>query len=168
MKTFSVEEKENIEKIINSSKLCYVGMVDDKGSPYVLPMTFGYNDGVVYLHSAQEGKAIRILCKNPKVCIAFCTDPELIWQHPDVACSYRMRAGSALCEGEVVFEEDFIEKEKILHIIMHHYSDKTFTFSVPAVNNVKIWKVAIKSMSAKEFGVMHPGSITHGNMQEGY
>ena len=39
MKTFSVEEKENIEKIINSSKLCYVGMVDDKGSPYVLPMT---------------------------------------------------------------------------------------------------------------------------------
>jgi nitroimidazol reductase NimA-like FMN-containing flavoprotein (pyridoxamine 5'-phosphate oxidase superfamily) len=40
MKTFSVEEKENIEKIINSSKLCYVGMVDDKGSPYVLPMTF--------------------------------------------------------------------------------------------------------------------------------
>jgi Cu2+-exporting ATPase len=90
MKTFSVEEKENIEKIINSSKLCYVGMVDDKGSPYVLPMTFGYNEGVVYLHSAQEGKAIRILCKNPKVCIAFCTDPELIWQHPDVACSYRM------------------------------------------------------------------------------
>ncbi len=168
MKTFSVEEKENIEKIINSSKLCYVGMVDDKGSPYVLPMTFGYNDGVVYLHSAQEGKAIRILCKNPKVCIAFCTDPELIWQHPDVACSYRMRAGSALCEGEVVFEEDFVEKEKILHIIMRHYSDKTFTFSVPAVNNVKIWKVEIKSMSAKEFGVMRPGNITHGNMQEGY
>ncbi|HXL00875.1 MAG TPA: pyridoxamine 5'-phosphate oxidase family protein, partial [Dysgonamonadaceae bacterium] len=103
MKTFSVEEKENIEKIINSSKLCYVGMVDDKGSPYVLPMTFGYNEGVVYLHSAQEGKAIRILNKNPKVCIAFCTDPELIWQHPDVGCSYRMKAGSALCEGEVVF-----------------------------------------------------------------
>jgi hypothetical protein len=71
-----------------------------------------------------------------------------------------MRAGSALCEGEVVFEEDFVEKEKILHIIMRHYSNKTFTFSVPAVNNVKIWKVEIKNMSAKEFGVMRPGSIT--------
>ena len=99
MKTFSVEEKENIEKIINSSKLCYVGMVDDKGSPYVLPMTFGYNEGRLPSFCTRR-KAIRILCKNPKVCIAFCTDPELIWQHPDVACSYRMRAGSALCKGK--------------------------------------------------------------------
>ena len=161
MKTFSIEEKENIEKIIRSSKFCYVGMADENGFPYVLPMTFGYDDGVIYFHSAQEGKAIRILGKNPKVCIAFCTQPELIWQHPDVACSYRMKGKSVLCEGEVVFEEDFVEKEKILHIIMHHYSDKTFTFSVPAVNNVKIWKVEIETMCAKEFGVMRPGSISY-------
>ena len=49
---------------------------------------------------------------------------------------------------------------------MHHYSDKTFTFSVPAVNNVKIWKVEIKSMSAKEFGVMRPGALHVGTCKK--
>lgn len=30
-----------------------VGMADTDGTPYVLPMNFGYKDGVIYLHSAQ-------------------------------------------------------------------------------------------------------------------
>lgn len=161
MRTFSIEEKEHIEEIIRASMLCYVGMSDENGFPYVLPMIFGYENEVIYLHSGQEGKAIRILQRNPRVCVTFCTDPELLWQHPDVACSYRMKAESVLCEGEVIFEEDFFEKEKMLNIIMRHYSERTFTFSSPAVNNVRIWKIKIERMSGKEFGVMRPGSISY-------
>lgn len=161
MKTFSIEEQERIETVIRTCKLCFAGMSDENGTPYVLPMNFGYDDGVIYLHSAQEGRSIRALEKNPRLCVTFCTDPELIRQHPEVACSYRMKAASAICEGKVTFVDDFAEKERILHIIMRQYTDKKFTYSVPAVNNVKIWEMKIERLSAKEFGVMRPGSISY-------
>lgn len=161
MKTFSIEEQERIEIVIRACKLCFVGMSDENGRPYVLPMNFGYRNGIIYLHSAREGRSIRTMEKNPYICVTFCSDAELIYQHPDVACSYRMRAGSVICEGKVEFEEDFAEKEKALDIIMSHYAGKKFSYSVPAVNNVKIWKLPIEVVGAKEFGMMKPGSISY-------
>ena len=163
MKTYTIEEKERIEQILNSEQVCFVGFSDEDGVPYVLPMNYGYEDNIIYLHSGPVGKAIRILDKNPNVCITFCTQPKLIWQHPDVACSYRMQAESVICNGKVVFEEEFEEKERILGVIMRQYIDKDFKYSVPAVNNVKIWKVEIDSIAAKEFGVRHPNSASYKN-----
>ena len=161
MKTFSIEEKEKTEKILTSGQICFVGFSDELGIPYVLPMNYGYEDDVVYLHSGTEGKALRILENNPNVCITFCTEPKLIWQHPDVACSYRMQSESVICNGKVVFEEVFEEKVNAMNIIMRQYTDRDFKYSVPAINNVKIWKVTIDTIAAKEFGVMHPNSAMY-------
>lgn len=153
MRTIELEEKELIESIIKKSKVCYVGMADEKGVPYVLPMNFGYRDNVIYLHSAQEGKSIRILDKNPNVCITFCTEPKLVWQNEEVACSYRVRSESIICNGVVLFEEDYDEKVKALNIFMSQYSDRDFNYSEPSVRNVKIWKVDIQDIAAREYGV---------------
>lgn len=57
MKTLIHTDKEQIESIIRQSDVCFVGMADTDGTPYVLPMNFGYKDGVIYLHSAQDGRA---------------------------------------------------------------------------------------------------------------
>lgn len=51
MKTLIHTDKEQIESIIRQSDVCFVGMADTDGTPYVLPMNFGYKDGVIYLHS---------------------------------------------------------------------------------------------------------------------
>ncbi len=161
MRTYPVEEKERIEQVIRSCILCYVGMADSEGNPYVLPMNFGYEEGVIWLHSAQEGHSISILEENPQVCITFCTDPRLVWQDEEVACSYRMRADSVICRGRVVFEEEYDEKVNALNIIMHHYSDRTFSYSTPSVKNVKIWKVALEDVSAREFGVPGKKAISY-------
>ena len=65
-----------------------------------------------------------------------------------------------------MFEEDFAEKERILNVIMRQYIDKEFKYSEPAVNNVKIWKVNIDTISAKEFGVRHPNSASFKNNEQ--
>lgn len=165
MKTYSIYEKERIEEILKSEKICFVGFSDENGIPYVLPMNFGYESDVIYLHSAPEGKVLRILEQNRNVCITFCTQPTLIWQHPEVACSYRMQAASVVCNGRVEFEEDFDQKERILNIIMRQYIDKEFSYSEPAVKNVKVWKVKIDTIVAKEFGVRHPNSASFKNSE---
>lgn len=66
MKTLIHTDKEQIESIIRQSDVCFVGMADTDGTPYVLPMNFGYKDGVIYLHSAQDGRSISILERNRK------------------------------------------------------------------------------------------------------
>lgn len=161
MKTYVIEERERIEEILKTEQVCFVGFSDENGIPYVLPMNYGYENDVIYLHSGPEGKALQILEKNPNVCITFCTAPKLIHQHPEVACSYRMQSASVICNGKVQFEENFDEKVRILNIIMRQYVDKEFKYSKPAVNNVKIWKVSIDALGAKEFGVRHPNSASY-------
>jgi len=158
MMTVTVEERHLIEEIISKNVLCYVGMIDLNSMPYVIPMNFGYQDDVVYLHSALEGSSINALKVNPNVCITFCTEPTLTYQHKEVACSYRMKGASVICRGKVVFEEDFDKKVEALSLIMKHYTTETFAYSEPSVNNVCIWKVEIENISTKVFGVPHPNS----------
>ena len=166
MMTISIEERHLVDEIISKNKICYVAMIDVDNLPYAIPMNFGYHDDIIYLHSAQEGKSISSLEKNPNVCISFCADTALTYQNKEVACSYRMKGSSVICRGKVVFEEDFDEKVKALDIIMKQYTDRAFTYSNPAVNNVRIWKVEIESVTTKVFGVPHPNSRNYKDNQE--
>ncbi|NDW18966.1 pyridoxamine 5'-phosphate oxidase family protein [Dysgonomonas sp. 216] len=160
MITVTVEERELINEIIKKNKVCYVGMVDTEGMPYVIPMNFGFDAGndIIYLHSGPDGSSVSAIEKNPNLCITFCTEPKLIYQHKDVACSYRMKCSSVICRGKVVFEEDLDKKREALNFIMQQYSKSEFKYSDPAVKNVKIWRVELDSISTKVFGAPNPKS----------
>ena len=60
MKTFIIEDKQRIESIILHCDVCFVGIVDMEGNPYVVPMNFGYEDGIIYLHSGPEGSKVEM------------------------------------------------------------------------------------------------------------
>ena len=155
MKTVFITDKKEIDAIIAKCDICFVGFADTDGTPYVLPMNFGYKDGTVYLHSAQQGRSIDIVSRNPKVCITFSADHALVFQHPQVACSYRMRSTSVIGWGSVVYEEDLDKKREALDIIMKQYVEREFVYSDPAVRNVKIWKVELEQVTCKAFGAPH-------------
>jgi len=163
MVTITLEERAQIEAIIRKNKICYVGLIDKNGLPYVIPMNFGYENDVIYLHSGAENSSIATLKKNPNVCITFCSEPELVYQNEEVACSYRMKSSSVICRGKVTFEESFEGKIKALDIIAKQYSERKFTYSDPAVNNVVIWKVDIEQMSTRIFGVPYKKSLKPDN-----
>ena len=153
MKTYQIEDVGEIERIMDTCDICYVGITDLEGNPYVIPMNFGYQDGVLYLHSGPTGSCIDMLEKNRRICVTFCTDRELTCQHPKMACSYRMKAKSIVCRGDVVFlpDNDLEEKRKALDILMHHYTDQPCGYSDPAVRNVKVWKVKVDRFTAREY-----------------
>ncbi len=52
MKTVIIEDKQRIESIILQADACFVGITDLEGNPYVVPMNFGYENGIIYLHSS--------------------------------------------------------------------------------------------------------------------
>ena len=92
---------------------------------------------------------------NNRVCITFCTEGKLVYQHQDVACSYRMDSKSVICKATIRFEENLEQKEELLNIFMKKYSDKTFKYSLPALRNVKLWIAEVHEMTAKAFGQPH-------------
>lgn len=153
MKTAIIEETKRIESIILHCDACFVGITDLEGNPYVIPMNFGYKDGIIYLHSGPEGSKLEMLERNNRVCITFSVGHKLVYQHEKVACSYSMRSDSAMCRGRVEFIEDLDEKRRALNIIMSHYTDNEFGYSEPALRNVKVWQVTIEQMTGKVFGL---------------
>lgn len=152
MSTIFIEDKKEIEAIIRACKTCFLGLSDQNNQPYVVPMNFGFHDGVIYLHSGQEGRKWEIMKENPKACVTFMLGEELAYQDEHVACSWRVKSKTVIAEGRIEFIDDFDEKEKILHILMGQYSPKEFKFNAPAVKNVGVYRLNIENLKAKEFG----------------
>ena len=155
MKTYVLTDVAEMEDIINECKICFVGVNDGDSYPYVFPMNFTYFNQEIILHSAPIGLHLDLIAKNNLVTVTFCSEGKLVYQHPDVACSYRMKAKSVICKGIVEFVDKLSTKEEYLNELMSKYSDKKFTYSLPALQNVKLWKVKIHSMTAKAFGQNH-------------
>ena len=152
MRTSIITDQLEKEDVINQCTICYVGMVEADGTPYVIPMNFGYLNGEIILHSAPHGKHLGLLELSNRICVTFCTDGKLVYQHPDVACSYSMLAKSVVCKGSVSFIEDLAEKAETLNSMMQKFSDRTFKYSTPALANVKVWRVKVDEMTGKSFG----------------
>jgi len=152
MRTSFITDKKEIEAIINQCDICFVGITEADGSPYVIPMNFGYSNGEIILHSGPHGKHLSLLQLNNRICVTFCTGRKMVYQHPDVACSYSMLSKSVVCKGSISFIDDLAEKELTMNILMKNYSDRAFKYSTPALTNVKIWRMKIDEMTAKAFG----------------
>ena len=159
MLTKNIENQELVDNIIQSCDICYVGVIDNDGNPYVVPMNFGYNGDNIILHSGPEGGLVEYVKERPNICVTFNSSNELIYQHESVACSYRMKGESVICRGKVRFEDDLEKKKEYLDTMMRKYTtDKVFDYSLPALRNVVVWLVDVESCTSKAFGVRHPNS----------
>ena len=156
MKTVTITEQTKIDEVIRSCQFCFVAVADIDATPYVFPMNFGYQDGILYLHSGPQGRKTDILEKNPKICISFCANASLYYTAEQIACTYLMQTKSVIIDGQVEFIADDAEKIRIMNIIMAHYTAKTdFQYSDPAIKNVRVWKVQPTQVTCRFLGVPH-------------
>ena len=137
MRTYFIENREEINDVIRACKTCYLAMSVDN-HPYVLPMNFALEENTIILHSAQEGRMWESIVKNPQVSINWTLGEELAWQDVQVGCSYRVKSKSVLVEGKVEIVDDFDEKYRCLQVLMAQYSDREFKFGEPSVRNVGV------------------------------
>lgn len=152
MKNRKIDFLPELEAIIKKCDACTLAMVDPDGNPYAIPMNFGYHEGTLYLHSAPDGKKVALLKNKPDVCVSFSTDHDLRWQHSEVACSYSMRYRSVLLFGQVKFIDDIEEKQTALDVIMRQYTDETYRYSTPALQNVCVMAVKADRIEGRAYG----------------
>lgn len=144
-----ISDTSDINAIIEKAKVCRLGMVKGE-KPYIVPLSFGFHDNVLYFHSALKGKKIDYIRNNSSVCFEF----DLIAEpkESDEPCSWGMIYRSVIGFGKAVFIESSDEKHKALNIIMAQYSDQQFKFPENKVKATAVFKVEIESMTGKQSG----------------
>lgn len=61
-------DAEGAEAILRAGRVAHVGF-SDGGLPYVLPFTYAYEDGRLYLHGARASRTVRLLRAGTPVCV---------------------------------------------------------------------------------------------------
>jgi uncharacterized protein len=145
----AITDRNLIDSIIHKSLVCRIAIYDGE-MPYIVPLSFGYEGGNLYLHSAKEGRKIDILKRNPRLCFEFDTQCEVL--PAEKACSFTMRYKSVIGYGKAHFLEDSGEKIATIRIIMNHYTDKTFTFTEDDVKNIAVIRVEVEEITGKQSG----------------
>ncbi len=141
-----IKDKSEIERIISKALVCRVA-VSDENEPYIIPMCFGFRDGILFFHSALEGKKIEILKKNNRVCFEMDVDTELV--EGKNGCDWGIKYSSVVGFGKASFIEDIEEKRNVLHILLEHYSNKKYEFSEESLSQVAIIKIQVESLTGK-------------------
>lgn len=150
-----VTDLTEITKIIEQCDACHVGMTDQDGFPYVVPMSFGYSrDGdtiTFYLHSAAEGKKLDLMKMHPQVCLqADCSHRLLPSKTEEKACGYSTEFQSVIAFGKAEFVTKPEEKLFALqHLMSHYYPGKEFQFDSSMVEHVAVTKITVQKITGK-------------------
>ncbi|HOX34431.1 MAG TPA: pyridoxamine 5'-phosphate oxidase family protein [Methanoregulaceae archaeon] len=136
-----------IEAIIRRAKVCRLGLCDGI-YPYVVPVCFGYEPGVLWIHSGPGGKKMELITANPEVSLEF---DEVSGTVPaESPCAWGVRYESVIGRGFAEIVRDSGEKIHGLSCIMRQYSDKeTFPFPDHALKGVCVIRIKILEMTGK-------------------
>jgi uncharacterized protein len=61
-------EKDTVHQLLDSGLVAHVGFVQD-GAPVVVPMIYGREGEIVYLHGARKARVIRLLEQTERLCL---------------------------------------------------------------------------------------------------
>jgi nitroimidazol reductase NimA-like FMN-containing flavoprotein (pyridoxamine 5'-phosphate oxidase superfamily) len=146
-----VQERELIEEIIRGCQVCRLGLAKDN-APYIVPVSFGYDGKALYFHSARQGgKKVDYIAANRAVCFEFERGVQLI---PDESgpCNWTFHYQTVIGYGRVEELAGQEEKTEGLRQIVAQYSDRAWEFGDEALRTVRVWKIDIEEMTAKQSG----------------
>ena len=150
LKKKEVTDRKWMEDILKRGRYMHLGMADAAGSPYVVPIGYGYGDGAIYIHGASEGRKNDILAVNPRVCFQVTLDAEVVPN--DIAAKFSMKYRSVTGFGTVRSLTDPRERNAALKILMDHYSGPHTDFPEDSEMHKKLWvaRLDIDGMTGKK------------------
>ena len=127
--------------------VCRIALNDDP-FPYVVPINFVFTDEYLFFHSAREGRKMRLIERNNKIC--FEADRQIGLNSGDLPCQWGTRYESVIGEGEAFVLENPDEKRTALIEILKKYTSRSdWEFPEDALQNVTLVRIDIRHISGK-------------------
>jgi len=147
-----ITDSDIIEKILFSSHICRIAIFDEQ-YPYIVPMNYGYKNGIIYFHSASKGKKLDLLRKNNKVGFEIEAPHEIIKAiNPENSCDWTTRYRSIIGTGEIHVIEDLEQKKTAFDIIMHQHGSSLNSYKDKLLEIVVVLALHIQELSGKQSG----------------
>jgi uncharacterized protein len=107
-----------LQKILQEAQVLFLALRDEP-APYVVPVCFGAENGVIYVHSAAAGTKIDLIARDPLVGFSASTEMRVI--PGNSPCRFSSRAESVVGTGRAEILTDESERRHGLDLIMRHY-----------------------------------------------
>lgn len=146
-----IREKSETEAVIRAATVCRLAMVDGL-QPYIVPLCFGYREGIFYFHSADTGRKLELLRRNNRVCFELDVDCRVL--PGEKACHWSMAYKSVIGFGRAEFIEDPFDKRRALKVIMRQYAAKEdeFDFDDTQLRHTAVFRVRVECLTGKQSG----------------
>lgn len=139
-----------IEEILHQSELCRLGLVDE-GEAYVVPVNYAYQDGVIYFHSAKEGRKMNIMRRCEALSFEITYSSRVIGN--EVACKWTTRYRSVMGRASISFITDVAEKRKALDVIMQKYgAGNQLVYEDASLARIVVVALTITHVTGKQSG----------------
>ncbi len=77
-----IESRADMEQILQEETVGYLGL-SLKDEPYVLPLNYAYQDGVILFHCALAGRKLDYLRANPRICFTVARQSAPVKRHEE-------------------------------------------------------------------------------------
>ena len=145
-----ITDPKDMEAIIRDARVCRLAMCDGD-RPYLVPLSYGYENHTLYFHSAGQGTKIDILKRNPEIC--FEIEGESTVLPGESACKWSITYRSVIGFGRVRWITDDVEKRRALDRIMaRHGAEGAQEYDDASLKRTIVMAVDIRSMTGKRSG----------------
>ncbi len=117
-----IRDSNIIGEILEKSMVCRLGLVDNDEA-YIVPVNYAYDEGKIYIHSAPEGRKIRLIKSCSLVSFEAELSFEIIWGK--VPCQWSAKYRSVTGKGIITIEDDAESKKHGMDLIMKKYGAGT-------------------------------------------
>nr|WP_279355675.1 pyridoxamine 5'-phosphate oxidase family protein [Fundidesulfovibrio agrisoli] len=135
-----------VEALLQRAEYVHMALWDG-ASPYVIPVSFGYKDRVLYFHSALKGRKAECLRTCDRVSFDAVLEYELCRQLK--SCGYTAHFKSVVGVGRASLIEDKDAKRAALDIIMSHYDGPTGHYPDEVLDVTAVVRVDIEELTGK-------------------
>lgn len=146
-----IRDRGEMERILREAEIGRLGTCAD-GEPYVVPLSFAYDDGRIVFHCARRGKKLENIAGNPRVC--FEVDSGEVIQ-ADEPCSFSFRYRSVIAIGEARVYTDPQKIVEALRLLVDKYapgglSGQLTVEGVSRHENLTVVEITIDEMTGKK------------------
>jgi uncharacterized protein len=109
-------DQATVYEILDAGFICHVGFIEND-NPFVIPMTYGRKDNIVYLHGASTSRLMNLLSRGGMVCISVTHVDGIVVARSMFDTSVNYRSVVLFGKAEITGDD---EKEEALHRISEH------------------------------------------------
>ncbi|MDR0648690.1 MAG: pyridoxamine 5'-phosphate oxidase family protein [Synergistaceae bacterium] len=143
-----------IDDVLTRGQYLCLALATPDGMPYALPIGYGYEDGVIYLHGATAGLKKDLIAANPKVSFNVTLDVELVRAERGSDFTFKYRSVTGMGDASTVTDLD--QKNAALAALMRHYSGPHSDLTPEGSRAVWIVRIEIRQVTGKCSGYPKP------------